>query len=106
MPKGVYQKTAQHGENISRSLRGLPLIGPAPSFATAHKRVVTLRGNAREHDCIDCDKIAYDWSYKHPVGFSDDPLDYEPRCRGCHQKYDRTLLADCWVWALERGYAA
>ncbi len=52
-----------------------------------HARIRRNRGRATEFSCVDCSKTALDWS--HITG--SDPLDlmnYEPRCRSCHMRYD------------------
>lgn len=49
----------------------------------------TANGKARDHDCVDCGKTAYDWSRDHDKD-GEDPGDYDPRCRSCHLKYDYT----------------
>jgi len=52
-----------------------------------HAKIRRNRGRATEFSCVDCSKTASDWS--HITG--SDPLDlmnYEPRCRSCHMRYD------------------
>ena len=82
--------------------------GPRPSYKskhsykTAHAAVRRLKGSAKNHRCVDCGGRAADWSLRHGAAsvhvgdngrgamcaFSADPLDYEPRCRTCHRRYD------------------
>jgi hypothetical protein len=66
-------------------------------YAGAHDRVEAVRGRAKNHPCVDCDRPAHDWSYNHndpdeqvsEYGpFSSDPGYYEPRCRRCHRIFD------------------
>lgn len=52
-----------------------------------HERVKALFGAAIMNKCVDCDKRALDWSYIHNTDPAN-PINYEPRCRSCHQKYD------------------
>jgi hypothetical protein len=63
--------------------------GDAAGYAAAHWRVKQARGLASEHECVDCEGPATDWSYVHPEGFSLDASDYTPRCRRCHLIYDK-----------------
>jgi len=83
--------------------------GPKPTFAgkysykTAHALVARRKGSPRSHRCVDCGEQADDWTLRHDAAvtyegetgrgavckFSSDPLDYEPRCRTCHRRYDR-----------------
>lgn len=78
-------------------------------YKTAHGRVTYARGQAREHQCVDCGGLARDWSYRGDARFefsgsvtlssgsasvmrwSGDPADYDPRCRPCHREYDSTI---------------
>jgi hypothetical protein len=71
-------------------------------YTAAHQRVRTDRGNARDHECVDCGKGAAHWSYDHAdpderhstqwrtegIAFSLDPAHYEPRCVPCHKRFD------------------
>lgn len=69
-------------------------------YVAAHGRVRRARGNASEHQCVDCGCQARDWSLRKGAGrphvggrddglmVSGDPVDYDPRCRSCHGKYD------------------
>lgn len=72
------------------------------TYYAAHERVKRLRGPARTHRCVDCGEWARDWSLRNDAvthlgvnkrgdtcRLSADPMDYEPRCRSCHKKYDR-----------------
>ena len=76
------------------------------SYAAAHMRVVTRRGKAREHTCVDCGARADEWSYNHAdpdeqvyhfaqgnkvqdIAYSPRPEFYEPRCKACHTTLDR-----------------
>ena len=78
--------------------------GEKISYISAHNRVRQIRGHAKIYFCIDCTNQASDWSLKHDapgmlvvkdgdpryIGslYSLDVMDYEPRCRTCHMKYD------------------
>lgn len=71
-------------------------------YGAAHRRVMTKRGKASAHRCIDCGGRAYHWSYNHrdpnelhdetmsdrAVAYSLDWSYYEPRCVPCHKAFD------------------
>lgn len=77
-------------------------------YSTAHGRVVRRRGVASTHECVDCGGPAQQWSYNkrgefeftdlvrgfndrlYEVTFSGNPDDYDPRCRSCHGRFDRS----------------
>lgn len=57
------------------------------SYGSVHIKLGQVRGPAVEHDCVDCDRSARDWSHIHDTDQSN--IDnYEPRCRSCHMLYD------------------
>lgn len=72
-------------------------------YRAAHARVQKARGAARGHRCEDCGEQAHEWSYSHGdpdeliaddpthagMAYSLDPVQYAPRCRGCHVKHDK-----------------
>lgn len=71
------------------------------SYGAAHMRVISAKGQATEHTCVDCPNRAAEWSLKvsadmiteirgNKMGgrFSLDVDDYEPRCVPCHRTYD------------------
>lgn len=63
-------------------------VGNKAAYRTLHHRVELLYGKAASHVCVDCGKVANDWSHRHET----DPVipeNYDPRCRSCHLKYDR-----------------
>jgi hypothetical protein len=73
--------------------------GDQISYRTAHNRVVTQRGPARTHACIDCGEPAEHWSYDgmdsneqfdpaHGCPYSADVTHYVPRCARCHMRVD------------------
>lgn len=75
-----------------------------PDYRTAHRRVVSERGKAIAHNCVDCSGPAAEWSYDHAdeaeleevrrgrtLKYSAFPDHYDPRCRPCHIKFDRRL---------------
>ena len=67
-------------------------VSKIKGYFSLHERVVAVRGRAATHACVDCHKNASDWSsnteeYK-SVG------EFSPRCRHCHQQYDRKLHLD------------
>ena len=69
----------------------------------AHQRVVSRRGSAKTHLCVDCGLPASHWSYDHadPNEFKDergsptsgDPSHYQARCVPCHKRFDLDYLA-------------
>jgi len=71
------------------------------SYGAAHDRVYAAHGPASDHQCVDCNGEAREWSYKHGdpneltqlvegymLAYSCDPSYYEPRCVPCHRSYD------------------
>lgn len=76
------------------------------AYCTAHDRVHNDRGNAKNHDCVDCGSQAHEWSYNHQdpdelisadhysrgAPYSLDVNNYEPRCRTCHRRFDRAHI--------------
>lgn len=84
-----------------------------PAYSTAHRRVRAARGKAFEFRCIDCGGVAEEWSYNHrdpnplteiirgrEVHYSANVENYDPRCRSCHQEFDRPLLPEVETEAL------
>jgi hypothetical protein len=60
-----------------------------------HRRNEAVRGKAKLLKCVECarrgvDKQARDWSWRHGTD-PDDPMNYDPRCRKCHNVYDPTM---------------
>lgn len=81
------------------SLRGRVLT-ETPSYRTAHERVRNTKGKASEHACVDCGRLAAQWSYdgldadeltdpKTGCKYSTKPDRYQARCQLCHLKADR-----------------
>ena len=75
--------------------------GDAIGYGAAHDRLKAARGKASCHDCVDCAGPARDWSLVRGAVVVTDPTgrryslrlgDYEPRCVGCHARYDRATL--------------
>lgn len=80
--------------------------GDRVSYSTAHRRVYSQRGPAREHPCLVCGGEATSWAYrgdspkeltedrgpkaliKRVVRYSPDPDDYDPMCWSCHVRKD------------------
>ncbi|SKM98396.1 Uncharacterised protein [Mycobacteroides abscessus subsp. massiliense] len=80
---------------------------PASNYRTAHGRVLSAKGRADRYSCVDCGVTAREWSYiggapdekQQPwvlphgvptlVRFSSDPSYYLPRCKGCHNVFDK-----------------
>lgn len=67
--------------------------GVVTSYSAAHAKLVRERGPASQFPCTDCDKQAEEWSYRHnepgTFAWSDNPYDYDPRCRSCHRRFDK-----------------
>lgn len=83
-------------------LRGRPLSGEQPGYDAVHRRLRRSRGPAKNFACVDCGKPATGWSYDNSdpaelrqmvrgriLAYSLDPARYQPRCTGCHRKFDR-----------------
>ena len=77
-------------------------------YVSAHKRIRSARGVARDYSCIDCGGAAQQWSYDYtdpnvlfarPGGhYSLDVSRYDPRCALCHKRFDiaaRSLGCQC-----------
>lgn len=73
------------------------------SHQLVHIGLVSIRGRASQHRCVDCGRVAQDWSYDYSCPneivrrrpntgvdqrFSLDPAHYDPRCRSCHVAFD------------------
>ena len=58
-------------------------------YQRAHRRVARERGLASEHNCS-CGNRALDWAHQHGSD-PDDPANYKPMCRKCHQTYDEMV---------------
>ncbi len=73
-------------------------------YEAAHDRIRKDRGIARELGCISCGAPAAHWALNHErargrvrvnsdgqysgLPYSLEPSDYDPRCVGCHKRYD------------------
>lgn len=87
---------------LSASWRGSRI-----TYTAAHARVVSLRGQAKNHACQMCDQAAMEWAYDHAdpnelIGdeghgyyapYSCDPTHYMPLCVTCHRRFDRKYRA-------------
>jgi hypothetical protein len=72
--------------------------GDAIGYVSAHERVASARGPARERQCAHCGAGAQHWAYTHddpkelktPEGipYSADPARYLPLCVPCHKRFD------------------
>lgn len=97
-----YCRWAAHGDPLTLlSGVGIPMK-PVPGYDGAHRRVVAVRGRAKDHTCIDCGGQAAEWSYNNAdpeplyatvaggfvVAYSLIIANYDPRCRSCHRKFD------------------
>ena len=68
------------------------------SYIQAHRKVRKEKGPATDYLCVDCGDNAHEWSYDYsdpePLmsgtsAFSFDVFRYEPRCRICHDAFER-----------------
>lgn len=70
------------------------------NYYQVHRALEKLHGPARSHTC-GCGEPAKDWAYLHTAGanelvedglpYSNDPKDYKPMCRRCHNLLDGHL---------------
>lgn len=76
-------------------------VGDHPTYSTAHMRVRSLRGNAKDRMCR-CGARAKQWAYLHndpnelgsrEGAYSADPDHYEAMCVSCHKKFDLARIA-------------
>lgn len=73
--------------------------GSNASYTAVHLRLKVLSGPASDHECVDCGKVADDWSYQNQCEEERRELNrgkycthvehYRPRCRPCHHAFDR-----------------
>lgn len=91
----------EQAARTSAARKGLD-VTDAPEYATVHKRLRRRRGPASAHPCADCGATAQDWSYdgldpeelegqagRDVLRYSTDLARYQPRCRTCHNRFDR-----------------
>jgi hypothetical protein len=91
----------KHGDPLAEGRLGRKRL-IAPGYDGAHKRVTRERGPATLLWCVDCGSPADEWSYAgdspHELSTATGLLysprieDYEPRCRPCHRRKDRSLI--------------
>lgn len=71
--------------------------GDDVGYRAVHARLVSSRGPASAHACVDCGGAAQQWSYDNADrderssdqgAFSVDLDRYDPRCRRCHHAFD------------------
>ena len=72
--------------------------GWEPGYGAAHARVYAACGPATNYPCVDCGAKAEHWSYDHAapdeltapdgLAYSLDVSHYDPRCVGCHSRFD------------------
>jgi len=96
---------AERAALVSAAAIGIPRITD-PTYSGAHARIYMSRGSATGYACVDCGRVAEEWSYSGEdpdelVGkaglwdlrYSTSPSYYEPRCKPCHKVYDLGLKA-------------
>lgn len=70
------------------------------TYQAAHKRVRAAKGKPWDYLCVDCQQRAQCWTYAHDcpaertndmgkLPFCEHVWHYEPRCQGCHRRYDK-----------------
>ena len=104
-----YCRWRKHGDPLVGGIAGANnprWSGDEVTYSGMHIRVNRLRGKASDHLCVDCGSQAHHWSYDHTdpnprfvhkvfkgprklVAYSTDHERYQPRCRSCHQAFDR-----------------
>lgn len=62
-----------------------------PNKLALHKRLHRKYGSASNFKCVDCPKMAQDYSNESGT-YTDDIKDYKPRCRSCHVKKDKNWI--------------
>lgn len=83
------------GENVTN------FVGDDATYRTLHNRLDRQRGKARTHTCVDCGRLAAQWSYdgtdpderyepKSGCPYSIGLDHYNPRCVSCHRRFDST----------------
>lgn len=101
---------ASYGDSSSEIPEDLDRTSPI-AYSTAHARVTRWRGRAARYTCV-CGRPAREWAYRgeseyeqrgtvptfsgvseREVGWSPDPMDYEPLCRSCHVTKDKAHAA-------------
>ena len=87
-------KTESHRLALALAQTG-KVMTDSPAYSTAHYRVISQRGKATDHSCVDCGQPANEWSYIEPSGYSDSPDDYSPRCWLCHRRFDFSKERSC-----------
>lgn len=100
-------RLSKHGDphhHIPRAERNFPRgpdhhfwTGENVSYSGVHLRLRATRGSASAHECIDCNRVAQQWSYDRKDSaekqsefgpYSADLNHYEPRCISCHKRFD------------------
>lgn len=90
---------------IRKPVQSFTWHGDEPDYAALHARLRAELGPAKDYQCIDCEKPAYQWSYiggdpdevlepqfigkRGPRRFSRNSEFYRPRCTKCHSAFDR-----------------
>lgn len=106
--KGHYNRLLRTGSTGSVEVRGYS-YGALIGYEAAHMRVRSRLGAASDRLCVDCGMRAAQWSFnprsgqiivaenpkpgRMPLVYSEDASDYEPRCAGCHVRFDRRRRA-------------
>ena len=75
------------------------------TYAGVHNRLLLDRGKASNHACITCRAPAVDWAYNNKSEneltdesgrrYSVNINDYDPMCRQCHCRLDKSLVTEC-----------
>lgn len=111
-----YERWRRHGDpNIVKAHaefgnKNSSWRGDEVTYAAAHRRVRTARGDATEHQCTMCSDSAAQWAYDHkdhpeertsPRGhaYSTKVEHYLALCLSCHWYWDRDRVSPRWAAA-------
>ena len=101
-----YQRLRIHGDPTVRLPAAAVPRKAVVKYRAAHARIEVDRGKASSQSCIDCERPAQQWSYNHSdpnelvewdefmsiwKAYSLDTDRYDPRCRSCHTKFDKSF---------------
>jgi hypothetical protein len=95
LARNLQQRERTHAQRYRLALHRVPEGATVTAYSTRHWRVRERRGPAKLLKCVHCaasgtDKQARDWACLHDRD-GEDPQDYIPLCRKCHNAYDPTM---------------
>lgn len=95
-----YKRGAERAAQLPSGADHPQWRGDAASYEALHERITHDRGRAAMHRCVQCDSPANEWAYNYTdlnpaidnKGrlYSFDVSRYNPMCRSCHRRMDRT----------------